>query len=98
MYGSGCFPLDLPHQLALLLDEVREGDVVVPGHGPVVDRAFLEAQHAEVARLAEQIRLARRRGDTAAEALTQQGDWPFPVEGLRLAVDRGYPALDAGDR
>ncbi len=33
MYGSGCFPLGLPRQLAVLLDELEDGDVVVPGHG-----------------------------------------------------------------
>ena len=34
MYGSGRFPLGLPRQLAGLLDELEDGDVVVPGHGP----------------------------------------------------------------
>jgi len=33
MYGSGCFPLGLPLQLAFLLNEVTDADVVVPGHG-----------------------------------------------------------------
>lgn len=95
MYGSGCFPLGLPLQLAFLLNEVKDADVVVPGHGPVVDRTFLEAQHAEVERLAQQIRLAKHRGETVEQALADQDNWPFPVQGLQLAVQRGYTALDA---
>jgi glyoxylase-like metal-dependent hydrolase (beta-lactamase superfamily II) len=95
MYGSGCFPLDLPHQLAFLLDQVGQADVVVPGHGPVVDRDFLQAQHAEVEDLAQQIRAAQRRGDTVGQALSDQARWPFPVQALELAVQRGYLALAA---
>jgi len=95
MYGSGCFPLGLPLQLAFLLNEVTDADVVVPSHGPVVDRTFIEAQHAEVERLAQQIRSAKRRGQTVEQALADQDNWPFPVRGLQLAVQRGYTALDA---
>lgn len=93
VYGSGCFPLDLPRQLAFLLEQVGPADVVVPGHGPVVDRDFIRAQQAEVEDLAQQIRAARRRGDTVEQALSDQGRWPFPVEALELAVQRGYLAL-----
>lgn len=95
MYGSGCFPLELPHQLAFLLGEIQTTDVVVPGHGPVVDWTFIESQHAEVERLAQQIRLAKLRGDTVEQALANQDHWPFPVQGLELALQRGYLALDA---
>ena len=98
MYGSGCFPLELPHQLAFLLDRVDHTDVVVPGHGPVVDRTFIEAQYADVDRLANQIRLARLRGDTVEQALANQDNWPFPTERLRLAVERGYSALNGANQ
>ena len=99
MYGSGCFPLGLPDQLGFLLglidNGVGDGDVVVPGHGPVVDRAFVEAQRVEAEALAERIRSAWRRGDTVGQALADPGRWPFPVEGLELAVRRGYRTLEA---
>jgi glyoxylase-like metal-dependent hydrolase (beta-lactamase superfamily II) len=98
MYGSGCFPLELPGQLAFLLGEVERADLVVPGHGPVVDRAFVESQHDETEALARQIRWVRGRGDTVEQALSDQDRWPFPVEGLELAVRRGYLALDATAR
>ena len=41
MYGSGCYPLWLPEQLATLLAGINDDAVVVPGHGPVVDRSFV---------------------------------------------------------
>lgn len=94
MYGSGCFPLDLPSQLATLLDSLEERAVIVPGHGPIVDRAFVASQRAEVDRLARQLRLAHLTGDTVDQALAAQDRWPFPVEGLTLALRRGYQALD----
>ncbi len=94
MYGSGCFPLGLPRQLAVLLDELEDGDVVVPGHGPLVDRGFVASQLTEVEQLAQQLRLAHRAGDTVEQALADQGRWPFPVDGLELAIHRGYLALD----
>ena len=94
MYGSGCFPLQHPDQLGSLLAQLGDSDVVVPGHGPIVDRAFVEAQLAEVVRLAEQLRLAHRAGETVEQALADNARWPFPVEGLTLAVRRAYMFLD----
>ncbi len=38
---------------------------------------------------------AKRRGQTVEQALADQDNWPFPVQGLQLAVQRGYTALDA---
>ena len=93
MYGSGCFPLEHADQLAGLLAQLGDGDVVVPGHGPVVDRRFVAAQLAEVARLGEQLRRAHRSGRTVEQALADQDGWPFPVDGLELAARRAYAAL-----
>jgi glyoxylase-like metal-dependent hydrolase (beta-lactamase superfamily II) len=94
MYGSGCYPLGLPEQLEALLAEINENDVVVPGHGPVVDRSFVVSQLADVTRLAEQLRQAHQSGTTVEEALLDRRRWPFPVEGLELAVRRAYATLD----
>ena len=98
MYGSGCYPLGLPEQLEALLAKIDEHDVVVPGHGPVVDRSFVVTQLADVTQLAEQLRLAHQSGTTVEEALLDQGRWPFPVEGLELAVRRAYATLDQEPR
>jgi glyoxylase-like metal-dependent hydrolase (beta-lactamase superfamily II) len=98
MYGSGCYPLALPEQLEALLAEIHEHDVVVPGHGPVVDRTFVVTQLADVTQLAQQLRLAHRSRATVEEALLDQRRWPFPVEGLELAVRRAYATLDQEPR
>ena len=94
MYGSGCFPLQHPDQLGSLLAQLDDDDVVVPGHGPMVDRAFVEAQLAEVVRLTEQLRLAHRAGETVEQALADSTRWPFPIDGLNLAVQRAFAFLD----
>lgn len=94
MYGSGCFPLQHPDQLGALLAQLDDEDVVVPGHGPVVDRAFVEAQRADVVRLAEQLRAAHRSGTTVEQALADPTRWPFPVDMLELAVRRAFAQLD----
>ena len=94
IYGSGCYPLDLPGQLAGLLERLEDGDVIVPGHGPVVDRAFVAAQLTEVSRFAEQLRAAHLAGDTVEQALENPERWPFPVDGLELAVERAFQFLN----
>ena len=94
MYGSGCFPLQHPDQLSGLLAQIGDSDLVVPGHGTMVDRAFIAAQLDDVARFAEQLRLAHRAGESVEQALRDPARWPFPVDGLALAVQRGYESLD----
>lgn len=94
MYGSGCFPLDWPRVLESLVAELRQGDLVVPGHGRVVDRAFVARQAAELATIAERFVAAHHAGLGAAEALAAHDRWPVPVDGLVEAVERAYAALD----
>jgi glyoxylase-like metal-dependent hydrolase (beta-lactamase superfamily II) len=97
MYGSGCFPLELPDQLAFLLGELEDADAVVPGHGPVVDRAFVSSQLDDVTGLVHQLRLAYQAGQTVEQALTEQDRWPFPVDGLQLAVQRAFMSLSSAN-
>ena len=94
MYGSGCFPLQHPDQLDALLAQLGDDDVVVAGHGPTVDRAFVEAQRADVVRFAEQLRAAHHSGQTVEQALADPTRWPFPVDMLELAVRRAFAVLD----
>ncbi|GIH75252.1 MBL fold metallo-hydrolase [Planobispora longispora] len=73
-FGDG-FPLEWPDTLARLLD--LPGEVVVPGHGAVVDRDFVRRQHADHV--------------TAVEILTTGGDparVPFPEETAAEIVAR----------
>ena len=93
MFGSGCFPLDFPRSLENLLGRIGVGDMVIPGHGPVVDRGFVERQLLDISQMSAQIRAHHSAGRTVDEALAHQTGWPFPVENLHLAVSRAFDAL-----
>jgi len=77
------FPLDWPSTLDNLADRVT--GAVVPGHGDVVNEAFVRAQ-AEL--LAGVARAARTAYDTGVEA-----DVPLPPDVARIAFDRAYRQL-----
>jgi glyoxylase-like metal-dependent hydrolase (beta-lactamase superfamily II) len=94
MYGSGCFPLDWPGTCAALTDRLANADVVVPGHGSPVSRAFVQAQQNQLAAVAELITELHAAGvpeDQAREA--GAGRWALPPEGLDPAINAGYAAL-----
>ncbi len=91
-YGADCYPLDWPMSLDLVLSLTTPGTVVVPGHGAVVDRAFVQDQRSDIGIVAETIRDLAGRGVPVAEALPA-GEWPFPAERLADAVRRGYGQL-----
>lgn len=69
MFGSGSYPLAWPEVLAGLLGVIRPGDVIVPGHGVVVDRDFVERQMAALQTVADTIR-------SCAAARTSLDDLP----------------------
>lgn len=94
MYGSGCYPLEWPAVLDTLVADMREGDLVVPGHGAVVDRAFVARQSRDLRMIADRLVDAHARGVSADDVLAADADWPLPVDGLSGAVERAYLALD----
>jgi glyoxylase-like metal-dependent hydrolase (beta-lactamase superfamily II) len=101
MYGSGSFPLGWPEVLDALVAEMRADDVVVPGHGRVVDREFVADQAGELRLIAERFRAAHADGLTIEQALAAHDDWPIPVAGLAGAAERAFARLDgesAGER
>ena len=67
--------------------------IVVPGHGAVVDRAFVEDQRNDIGILAETIRDLAGRGVPASEAIATADAWPFPAHLLDQAVHRAYEHL-----
>ena len=71
--------------------------VVVPGHGAVVDRRFVEQQCDELRAVAETIRELAGRGVPEAEAYAA-ATWPFPEEALHHAIPRGYAHLPRARR
>lgn len=94
-YGADCYPLEWPHSLDLVHSLTPPAAVVVPGHGAVVDRAFLGEQLDRIAAVAETIRTLAADGVRAGAAL-EAGTWPYPHEALRHAVTRGWAQLPRG--
>ncbi|MDO9458097.1 MBL fold metallo-hydrolase [Nocardioides sp.] len=91
-FGPDCWPLEWPLSLDVVLGLVTTATVVVPGHGAVVGREFLEDQRNDIGILAETLRDLAGRGVPVRDALAT-GDWPFPEKYLADAVRRGYEQL-----
>jgi glyoxylase-like metal-dependent hydrolase (beta-lactamase superfamily II) len=90
--GDDSYPMEWPLSLDIVLGLLTPSSVVVPGHGAVVDREFVEEQRNTIGIVAETIRDLATRGVPLAEAL-EAGDWPYPSEHLANAVRRGYEHL-----
>lgn len=82
------FPLEWPSAAAALA--ALASGPVVPGHGAVVDAAFVHAQQADLARTAELARAAFAAGQPAEAALAEV---PFPPEYALPALQRAYRQL-----
>lgn len=94
VYGPDSFPLDWPATIARLQAALGEGDVLVPGHGAVVDAAFVSAQHEQLAAVATLITDLHAAGVPENGALAAGGGrWPFPAAGMSEAVRNGYAQL-----
>ncbi len=91
-YGEECWPLEWPVTLELLEQLIGPATVVVPGHGQPVDADFLREQRGDVASVAGQLRELAGRDLSVGSAL-RAGSWPYPVEDLRVAVERGLAQL-----
>lgn len=93
-FGADAHPLGWPICNAAMLHHVAETATVVPGHGDIVDRAFVAHQQRELAVLADLIRELRAAGVDEAGALAAgRGRWPFPEEAFADAISNGYAAL-----
>jgi glyoxylase-like metal-dependent hydrolase (beta-lactamase superfamily II) len=92
-YGPDSFPLEWAATLESALALMSRETVVVPGHGEPVGADFVRRQRAGIDAVAREIAGLRAAG-VAADAALEEGDWPFPREGLKHAVLRGYQALD----
>jgi glyoxylase-like metal-dependent hydrolase (beta-lactamase superfamily II) len=94
-YGGDCHPFDWPKSNAAMLDQIPADATVVPGHGDVVDRAFVARQLGDLTSVAVLIRELHADGVDAGAALAAgRGRWPFPEEDLVEGVERGYAVLD----
>lgn len=83
------FPLDWPATLDALI-EMATG-TVVPGHGDVVERPFVETQRAEIAAITALARAAFA-GGTPLGAIDVTSS-PYPEATTRTALQRAYLQL-----
>ncbi|MDO9395007.1 MAG: hypothetical protein Q7T71_00530, partial [Herbiconiux sp.] len=67
-FGSGSFPLGWGASLEALLTRIGPDDVLVPGHGAAVGRAFAADQAALLSEVAALIRTAHAADPTSANA------------------------------
>lgn len=82
------YPMDWPGTLGRMLD-VAHGPVV-PGHGDVVGRSFVEGQLADLSALAQLARRVRSEGGSLTDALPLS---PFPSLAARQALVRAFAQL-----
>ena len=82
------YPMDWPGTLGRMLD-VADGPII-PGHGEVVSRSFVEAQLADVSALAQLARRVHLDGGSADDALPLS---PFPATVARVALQRAFAQL-----
>jgi glyoxylase-like metal-dependent hydrolase (beta-lactamase superfamily II) len=66
-------------------------DTIVPGHGDVVDQAFLSSQQEDLNAVAEVARYGHRE-DAAIERLAERG--PYPPATMQVALTRAYAQLN----
>ncbi len=83
------YPLEWPATNERLLELIT--GPVVPGHGDVVDSAFVHAQTKELAAAAEAAIRAHRSGQPTEAILTSL---PFPEPNARECLGRVYAQLE----
>lgn len=91
-FGPDSYPMEWPLALDIVLSLIGPDTVVIPGHGALVDRDFVEEQRNTIGIVAETIRDLAGRGVPVGDALAA-GTWPYPRERLADAVRRGYEHL-----
>jgi glyoxylase-like metal-dependent hydrolase (beta-lactamase superfamily II) len=93
-YGSDCFPMDWPTTLDVVVGILTADTVVAPGHGAVVDRAFVETQRESVSVVGQLIGSLYDHGVAEEEAFAAGGsDWPFGDHPMDQAIAAGYAQL-----
>lgn len=72
------------------LSELDLPPLIVPGHGDVVDAAFVRGQQADIAAVAAIARAGHRDGSPVAQLAN---DGPFPPPTMETAITRAYAQL-----
>jgi glyoxylase-like metal-dependent hydrolase (beta-lactamase superfamily II) len=84
------YPLEWPEALVALLATMNPAAVVVPGHGALVDCAFVRGQYEDLTALAWLIRDGDADGAPAERVAARA---PFGAQTSLVAVRRGYAQL-----
>ncbi|MBS2961587.1 MBL fold metallo-hydrolase [Actinocrinis puniceicyclus] len=95
VFGDDSFPLEWAETLDRALPMIGRDALVIPGHGAVVDAAFVRRQRETIGAVAAEIRRLYAAG-VAVESAVAQGTWVVEPADLHCAIERGYAALDAG--
>ncbi len=96
--GLDSYPFEWPASLDLVLSMSTEDTRLVPGHGVVVDRAFVDTQRDELVAIVETVRALAASG-VPEERAVAEGEWPWESDDrIANAVTRGYAALPPGGR
>jgi glyoxylase-like metal-dependent hydrolase (beta-lactamase superfamily II) len=94
--GDDSFPLDWHATLTTVLG-CTDAATFVPGHGDVVDRAFVAAQRDDLRAVAALFRALHAADVPEADALAAGGErWALPADALGAAVGLAYAQLDRG--
>lgn len=94
MFGSGSYPLGWPGVLRSLLELIKPGHVLVPGHGEPLDRAVVIGQLAHFEALAQTLKSAYAGGVAVDEIQFSAALRSFwPEQFLREAAVDGYAQL-----
>lgn len=91
-FGRDSFPLEWAGTLERALALIGPHAAIVPGHGAVVDAAFVRAQRETIGAVETEIRRLHAAG-VPVEAAAAEGAWPVETKALGSAVERGYAAL-----
>ncbi|HEU5355937.1 MAG TPA: MBL fold metallo-hydrolase [Actinocrinis sp.] len=91
-FGKDSFPLEWADTLDRALPLISSDTRVIPGHGAVVDAAFVRAQRDAIALVAAEIRRLHAAG-VPVESAAEEGTWAIEAKALRSAIERGYAAL-----
>ncbi len=93
-FGPDSHLKDWPSAVDGILGLVDETTVLVPGHGPVMDRMAAFQQRAEISALYGQVEYLVRQGVREEQAY-ERGEWPFDEATVRAALPLAYAELAA---
>jgi glyoxylase-like metal-dependent hydrolase (beta-lactamase superfamily II) len=93
-FGDDSHLKDWPSAVDGILGLVDEHTVLVPGHGPVMDRLAGFQQRAEISAVYGQVEYLIRQGVRIEQAY-ERGEWPFEEATIRGVLPLAYAELAA---